>query len=221
MIPLDSLQAGRAIRGKPKLAQARFARWTGLGLLACVVLSQGGCASDPCGGCHGFGLFGPTGFFARTSYRLYRPVPIADPCCGAAIVGPAPVTVAAPAATVVPAAPTVVGPSMVAPSAGPPSSVPAAPPERLEPVEPPPSSRIESQPRSGSGPKARVRHRTRPVIKPGAPTRRLGSRGAELKIWREQPSPHLDGLRGRPRLCGSTKKTTASIIYLLWTYREK
>jgi hypothetical protein len=145
MIRLRSLLAGRAIRGTPRPGFARSWRWLGYGLLTCLVLFQAGCASDPCGGCNGLGLFGPTGFFARTSYRIFNhPVPVAEPCCGATVVAPAPITVAAPAAaTVVPGPPTAV----VAPAA-PPSAVPPAPSaSELEPI---PRSSIEASPKSGT-----------------------------------------------------------------------
>jgi len=147
MIRLDCLQAGRAIRGTPRTGLARSGRWPVMGLLACVVLSLSGCRSDPCGGCNGLGLFGPTGFFARTSYRVFnRPVPVADPCCGTEVIGPAPVTVAAPAATVVPGPPAYVGPAV-----GTPSSVPPAPQSGSEQLDPVPNSRIEGRPSSGAG----------------------------------------------------------------------
>jgi len=154
MIRLDYLQAGRAIRGTPRPGFARSGRWPAMGLLACVVLSLSGCRSDPCGGgCgSGLGLFGPTGFFARTSYRVFsHPVPVADPCCGSEVIAPgpvvaAPVTVAAPAATVVPGPPAYGG-TVVSP----PSSVPPAPQSGSEQLDPVPNSRIEGRPSSGAG----------------------------------------------------------------------
>ncbi len=152
MIRLDCLQAGRAIRGTPRRGFARSGRWPAMALVACVVLSLSGCRSDPCGGCgSGLGLFGPTGFFARTSYRIFnRPVAVADPCCGTEVVGPgpvvaAPVAVAAPAATVVPGPP-----AYGRPPVGPPSSVPPAPQSGSD-LEPVPNSRIEGRPSSGAG----------------------------------------------------------------------
>jgi len=120
-----------------------------MGLVACLVLSLSGCRSDPCGGCSGLGLFGPTGFFARTSYRVFNhPVPVADPCCGAEVIGPAPVAVAAPAATVVPGPGP---PAYVGPAAGTPSVVPPAPQSGSEQLDPVPNSRIEGRPGSGGG----------------------------------------------------------------------
>ncbi len=158
MIRLDCLQAGRAIRGTPNPVLVRSGRSAAMGLVACLVLSLSGCRSDPCGGgcggCNGLGLFGPTGFFARTSYRVFsRPVPLADPCCGTEVIAPgpvvaAPVTVAAPAATVVPGPP-----AYAAPPVGSPSIVPPAPQsgsEQLDPVEANPRSRIGPPPGSGS-----------------------------------------------------------------------
>ncbi len=159
MIRLDCLQAGRAIRGTPRRGFARSGRWPATALLACVVLSLSGCRSDPCGGgCgSGLGLFGPTGFFARTSYRIFnRPVAVADPCCGTAVVGPAPVVaapvsvgapvpMAAPAATVVPGPPAYGGTVVT-----PPSAVPPAPQSGSNELDPIPKSRVE-EPRSGAG----------------------------------------------------------------------
>ncbi len=214
MIRLDCLQAGRAIRGKPRPGFARFGRLPAMALIACVVLSLSGCRSDPCGGCgcgSGLGLFGPTGFFARTSYRIFnRPVAVADPCCGTAVIGPAPVvaapvTVAAPAAVV--PGPPAYGGTVVTP----PSTVPPAPPSGSD-LEPVPRSTIESRPGSGGGsqssvapgktsyqtrrsdPAARVtRNRTddlaRTTISTPAPTSR-SARASSL----DQPEDPLDHL---------------------------
>ncbi len=102
MFCLDWLHAGRATRGEPPHKRHRRRSLTAMGLLACLALLQSGCQSGPFAHCgDGSKLFGPCGFFSRTSARVFNRSRAGD-CCEPGVVGDATVVDAVPSSVVTP-----------------------------------------------------------------------------------------------------------------------
>ncbi len=102
MFCLDWLHAGRSTRGKPRRKRHWCRSLPAMGLLACLALLQSGCQSGPFAHCgDGSKLFGPCGFFSRTSARVFNR-PQAANCCEPGIVSDGTVVDAVPSAVVTP-----------------------------------------------------------------------------------------------------------------------
>jgi protein tyrosine phosphatase (PTP) superfamily phosphohydrolase (DUF442 family) len=136
MFRLDWLLAGRATRGKPRRYQFRRGQWARFGLLACISVFVSGCQSGPFSHCgSGSGLFGPCGFFNRTSARIFNR---GNGCCGSGVVADGGVEIAAPASVVsAPVIPTY-----------PPGTVPGSPPSAVSPLPGETPSELNSVPDS-------------------------------------------------------------------------
>ncbi len=156
MFCLDWLQAGRAIRGKPRLSARGVRSWPLLGLLASLAVLQSGCQSGPFSNCgsglcgSGSGLLGPCGFFSRVQDRMFtrRNHAVAGDCCESGVITGTPVEVATPATVVTPGAITYPPPgasrgAVVVPGPSDPTD--------LTPVDPAAKSRVvPSQPGNGA-----------------------------------------------------------------------
>ena len=186
MFNLEWLRARGVSRGEPGLLAGRGRRLAVLGLLFASSLLQTGCQSGPsrCGS----GLFGPCGFFSRTSSRIMRPfrhgeaaAPCGTECAPREVASPA----ACPMETMTPGTVIMPGATM-APGTMPSNqlSAPAEVPSNLEPlprteIGPAPSGTTRRTP-SGSGNQDRFQLRD--------PASRLPVR----PVPRRQPGPHVD-----------------------------
>jgi protein tyrosine phosphatase (PTP) superfamily phosphohydrolase (DUF442 family) len=185
MFCLDWLHAGRATRGEPPRKRHRCRSLLAMASLACLALLQSGCQSGPFAHCgDGSGLFGPCGYFSRTTARIFNRTRAVD-CCEPGIVGDATVVEAVPSAVVAPS---------VVPSY--PSGAPV--------VSPPPGSTDSSTELGPAGP-VDPTAKSRVVPPPGNGASRTGPQGASYQT-RGQSS----GTRIARRRNESNIKTTVT-----------